>query len=129
MQIDTLDDIDFARSGPVWAIEPERGPGAAAFGHMIEVQDNEAVVVGFLALNTHGVATATSPNVGGVGGHADIASGTAEEASGLCFFEGDIVHVAIGRIVTLRNSQRDPVRGARVLTVKKSNMLAKLDGS
>lgn len=128
MTIDTLDNVNFARRWPVWTIHPEGGPRAAAFGHMIEVKDDEGVVVRCFTFNSHCVAPATGGYVARVGGHADSARGTTEQARGLCFVEGDIVHVAIGWVIALGTVRGTGAKGTESLTVKKSNMPAKLEG-
>ena len=110
LAVDTLDDVDFPRAGPVWAIQPKRRPRTTAFGHMIEVQDDEGVVVRLLALDTHGIAPTACASVCGVGGHTDSVICSGEQTGGLCFVEGHIIHVAISWIVTLRAGQRRPVR-------------------
>ena len=54
--VDALDDVDFAvdRPGGARAEQPEGGPDAAARGHVLEIEDEEAFVVGFEAVEADG---------------------------------------------------------------------------
>mmetsp|Transcript_28729 Transcript_28729/g.60948 ORF Transcript_28729/g.60948 Transcript_28729/m.60948 type:complete len:390 (-) Transcript_28729:897-2066(-) len=64
-----LDDVDLAIDRPVGLVgEPERGPGAAASGHVAEVDDEEASVEAASTLEAEGVAWAPG---GGGGGEED----------------------------------------------------------
>ena len=60
--VDAFDDVDFAHGWPVGPHEPEGGPDAAdAAGHVGDIGQEEALVVGFLA----GDADALAAGVGG----------------------------------------------------------------
>lgn len=72
--IDAFDDVDFAVRGPgIGFCGPEGGPGAAgAGGHVGEVEDDEAMCVGFVALHTEGHAAGVGGGEGGVDAHVDF---------------------------------------------------------
>ena len=63
--VDAFYDVDLALDGPRLAAQsPEGGPGAAdAAGHVFDVEDEEAVVVVFFALQTDALAA----NVASIG--------------------------------------------------------------
>jgi hypothetical protein len=67
IQIDTLDDIDFAARGPIVEIRgPESGPGSAGRGgEMGKVGEDEDLGVGIRRLETKGLS-AVGGNVGGI---------------------------------------------------------------
>ena len=74
--VHALDDVDFAVGGPrgAGAEQPEGGPDTAARGHVREIDDEEARVVGFGAVEADGVAfgrvwgRGVETEVDGVGG-------------------------------------------------------------
>lgn len=64
--VDCLHDVDFTIVGPVGVVrQPERWPGSAAVGGVLDVEDEEAAVVGLLGLYSDGESA--SRGVGLVG--------------------------------------------------------------
>lgn len=101
LTVDTLDDVDFARVRPVGAKEPECRPRAAALWHMVEIKDNEAMVVGLLALEADAGSPATRSNTRVIGAHPHAASIGAVEAISLGSRLRNVVDVAVGGIDVL----------------------------
>lgn len=50
--VHAFEDVDFAVFRPVWADGPECWPGSAAKGHVLNIEDDEAAVVLFLAFDS-----------------------------------------------------------------------------
>ena len=75
LAVDAFDDVDFAICGPGFRFRrPEGGPRAAgAGGHVGEVEDDEAVRVGFVALHAEGHTAGVCGGKGGVDAHVDFA--------------------------------------------------------
>ena len=68
-----LDDVDFARRRPNWAVGPERGPRPTARGHVNAVHDDKSAGEAELRLNAHGIAIACNLRRG-VDAHNGMAS-------------------------------------------------------
>ena len=71
--VHTLDDVDFARCRPGWAVGPERGPRPTARGHVNAVHDDKSAGEAVFRLNAHGVAIARNLRRG-VDAHNGMAS-------------------------------------------------------
>lgn len=55
--VDGLDDVDLAVGGPGGDVaKPEGGPGRAAEGRVVDVEEEEARCVGLLGREAHGAA-------------------------------------------------------------------------
>ncbi len=78
--VDAFDYVDFAHCGPVGSDEPESGPDAAdAAGHVGDVGEEEAFVVGFFAGDADALAAGVGCGVvvdAHVGGVAVVADGS-----------------------------------------------------
>ena len=99
---DTLDDVDLAAVGPVGARHPEGGPDpAGGTGHVLEVEDDEAVRVLFLARHADGVAATAGTSFGGVRLDRDDAVVHTDEAGVLGRTAVDVVDVAVGWVIFL----------------------------
>lgn len=71
--VHTLDDVDFARCRPGWAVGPERGPRPTARGHVNAVHDDKSACEAVLRLNAHRIAIARNLRRG-VEAHNGMAS-------------------------------------------------------
>ena len=101
--VDSLDDVDLTRVGPVGASHPEGGPDAASGGrHVFEVEDDEAVGVLGLGGDADGVAAAAGGRgSGGIGLDGDLVVGGGNEVRGLSGGLVDVVDVAVGWVIFL----------------------------
>ena len=99
---DTLDDVDLAAVGPVGTRHPEGWPDpAGGAGHVLEIEDDEAVRVLFLACHADGVAPTAGTSFGGVRFDRDNAVVHTDEAGVLGRAAVDVVDVAMGWIIFL----------------------------
>ena len=99
--VDALDDIDLAILGPLRAREPIGRPGTAGrVRDVAEVGDEEAVVVGGVALQLDAVAARTggTQDAGVVDADVDLVVDDLVEARGLGLRGGDVGHEAFGGI-------------------------------
>ena len=101
--VDSLDDVDLPRVGPVGAGHPEGRPDAASGGrHVFEVEDDEAMGVLGFGGNADGVAAATGGwGGGGIRLDGDLIVGGGDEVRGLSGGLVDVVDVAVGWIIFL----------------------------
>lgn len=95
---------------------------------MVEIENDETVVVGLLAAYSHTVSTTPRGNVCRIDSHIDLSILDVVQAGALGLRLGNVVDIAIGRIVVLESdvlvlSLSTTTR--EILTVKKSTMSAK----
>ena len=95
--IHALDDVNFACLGPVWADHPESRPRAAyAAGHVVDVDDDKAELVGLLARYSD-TGTPACGHAGTVHHHSSIV-GFAADQPVLRRVIRLVLHKSIGRI-------------------------------
>lgn len=79
----------YSLAWPIRAHSPERGPSATAVGHVFEVEDDETVIVGFIA-GYPNAWTTIGCNVCSIDPHIDGRPGTVNQASAL---SSRLIHV------------------------------------
>ena len=106
LAVDALDDVDLAAGGPVGAKGPKGRPDAAADGHVFDVGNEEARVVGVCAADAGGAAASGRVCGAVVDAEVDLVVHVASDASSVGGGTVDIVDKAVGGIRLVKKGKR-----------------------
>lgn len=125
MLVDALDDIDFAPVGPEGTESPEGGPSAASERHVLDVDNDQALVVKSIARDPD-CGTTTGCNAGAIGTHDCIVGRLLDQPSCLAVGTALVVDKAVGRV---RSSvERELVEEVSVEVVVLEDILGQAGG-